>query len=115
MPFDTLANTAAANLREHISYEQNIVWPKLRLRLSDEEACRLGDELDRARQTRPPGPTGMSRRTRACSGRPARPWPCWTGRAMPSSGAWSDHTLMDYQTISMSDVFWAGGGLPACG
>jgi iron-sulfur cluster repair protein YtfE (RIC family) len=54
--FDTLTHTIAALLREHISYEQNIVWPKLRLRLSDGEASRLGDDLERAKRTAPTRP-----------------------------------------------------------
>jgi iron-sulfur cluster repair protein YtfE (RIC family) len=54
--FDTLADTVAANLREHISYEQNIVWPKLRLRLSDAEARRLGAEIEQAKRFTPTRP-----------------------------------------------------------
>jgi hypothetical protein len=54
--FDTLTHTVAAMLREHISYEQNIVWPKLRLRLSAEDALRLGDALERAKRTAPTRP-----------------------------------------------------------
>lgn len=54
--FDTLANTVAAGLREHISYEQNIVWPKLRLRLSQEEAHRLGAEIEQAERRAPTRP-----------------------------------------------------------
>lgn len=54
--FDTLVNTVAAGLREHISYEQNIVWPKLRLRLSQSEALGLGAEIERARRRAPTRP-----------------------------------------------------------
>ena len=54
--FDTLVNTVAAELREHISYEQNIVWPKLRLRLSQPEALGLGAEIERARRRAPNRP-----------------------------------------------------------
>jgi hypothetical protein len=54
--FDTLCHTVAAELREHISYEQNIVWPKLRLRLSDEEAGRLGAQIEHAKRRAPTRP-----------------------------------------------------------
>jgi iron-sulfur cluster repair protein YtfE (RIC family) len=54
--FDTLTNTVAAGLREHISYEQNIVWPKLRLALSDSEARQLGAEIERAKRRAPTRP-----------------------------------------------------------
>jgi iron-sulfur cluster repair protein YtfE (RIC family) len=54
--FDTLANAVAASLREHISYEQNIVWPKLRLRLTGEEARRLGAEIEQAKRRAPTRP-----------------------------------------------------------
>ena len=54
--FDTLAHTVAGMLREHISYEQNIVWPKLRLRLSTEEAARLGEDIERTERKAPTRP-----------------------------------------------------------
>jgi iron-sulfur cluster repair protein YtfE (RIC family) len=54
--FDTLVHTVAAQLREHISYEQNIVWPKLRLRLTDEEARQLGTAIERAERRAPSRP-----------------------------------------------------------
>lgn len=54
--FDDLANTVAAHLREHLSYEQNIVWPKLRLTLSREEASRLGAEAEQAERRAPTRP-----------------------------------------------------------
>lgn len=54
--FDTLVNTVAAELREHISYEQNIVWPRLRLRLSDEEARQLGAEVQEGKRRAPTRP-----------------------------------------------------------
>lgn len=54
--FITLANSVAALLREHISYEQNIVWPRLRLRLSQEEARRLGAEIQQAKRLAPTRP-----------------------------------------------------------
>jgi hypothetical protein len=54
--FDTLTHSVAAMLREHVSYEQNIVWPRLRLRLSAEEASRLGAEAERAKRQAPTRP-----------------------------------------------------------
>jgi hypothetical protein len=54
--FDTLTHSVAALLREHISYEQNIVWPRLRLRLSAEEARQLGARAERARRQAPTRP-----------------------------------------------------------
>jgi iron-sulfur cluster repair protein YtfE (RIC family) len=54
--FGALTHTVAAELREHISYEQNIVWPRLRLRLTDEEARRLGAEIERAERLAPTRP-----------------------------------------------------------
>ncbi len=54
--FDTLTHSVAAMLREHISYEQNIVWPRLRLKLSQEEARRLGAEIAQAKRRAPARP-----------------------------------------------------------
>jgi hypothetical protein len=54
--FDTLTHSVAAMLREHISYEQNIVWPRLRLKLSHEEARQLGAEIERAERRAPGRP-----------------------------------------------------------
>ena len=54
--FDNLANTVASILRQHIGYEENIVWPKLRLALSEEEAGRLGAEMELAKRTAPTRP-----------------------------------------------------------
>lgn len=54
--FDTLTHSVAAMLREHISYEQNIVWPRLRLRLSQEEARQLGTHIAQAKRRAPTRP-----------------------------------------------------------
>ncbi len=54
--FDTLTHSMAAMLREHISYEQNIVWPRLRLKLSEEEASQLGAEITQAKRRAPTRP-----------------------------------------------------------
>lgn len=54
--FDTLTHSVAAMLREHISYEQNIVWPRLRLRLNAEEARQLGTAIEQAKRSAPTRP-----------------------------------------------------------
>ncbi len=54
--FDTLTHSVAALLREHISYEQNIVWPRLRLRLNQGEARQLGSRIERAKRLAPTRP-----------------------------------------------------------
>ncbi|HWG01997.1 MAG TPA: hemerythrin domain-containing protein [Trebonia sp.] len=54
--FDTLTHRVAAMLREHISYEQNIVWPRLRLKLSQEEVARLGAQIAAAKRRAPTRP-----------------------------------------------------------
>ena len=54
--FDTLTHSVAAMLRGHISYEQNIVWPRLRLKLSQEEASRLGVQIADAKRRAPTRP-----------------------------------------------------------
>ncbi len=42
--------------REHISYEENSVWPALRSTLSAEQAAQLGDKIARAKKTAPTRP-----------------------------------------------------------
>jgi iron-sulfur cluster repair protein YtfE (RIC family) len=54
--FDTLTQRVAAALREHIPYEENIAWPKLRLKLSETEAQELGARAERARRRAPTRP-----------------------------------------------------------
>jgi iron-sulfur cluster repair protein YtfE (RIC family) len=54
--FGSLTHTVAAHLREHITYEQNVVWPKLQLRLSDSESAELGDKLERVERRAPARP-----------------------------------------------------------
>lgn len=54
--FETLTHTVASQLREHITYEQNVVWPKLQLKLSGEERAELGTRLARAKRLAPPRP-----------------------------------------------------------
>jgi iron-sulfur cluster repair protein YtfE (RIC family) len=54
--FDDLANTIASHLRKHITYEENIVWPKLRRKLTGDEANRLGAEARQAERLAPTRP-----------------------------------------------------------
>lgn len=54
--FDTLAHTVAAHLREHITYEQNVVWPKLELKLTRQEREELGGKFERAERLAPVRP-----------------------------------------------------------
>jgi hemerythrin-like domain-containing protein len=54
--FDTLTHSVAGHLREHVTYEQNVVWPKLQLRLTSEESAGLGERLERARRWAPTRP-----------------------------------------------------------
>jgi hypothetical protein len=54
--FDTLTHSVAGHLREHITYEQNIVWPRLRLKLSEAEARELGTRIRQAKRRAPSRP-----------------------------------------------------------
>jgi hemerythrin-like domain-containing protein len=54
--FATLTHTVASHLREHITYEQNVVWPRLQLRLSAGERGDLGGRLERAERLAPTRP-----------------------------------------------------------
>jgi hemerythrin superfamily protein len=54
--FETLTHSVAAHLREHITYEQNVVWPKLRLRLGQEECGQLGERLEQVERRAPSRP-----------------------------------------------------------
>jgi hypothetical protein len=54
--FDSLIHTVASHLREHITYEQNVIWPKLQLRLSGTESAELGAKLERVERTAPVRP-----------------------------------------------------------
>lgn len=54
--FDSLVHTVAAHLREHITYEQNVVWPKLRLRLDGAERRALGEKLEQLERRSPTRP-----------------------------------------------------------
>jgi hemerythrin-like domain-containing protein len=54
--FGTLTHSVAGHLREHITYEQNVIWPKLQLRLTSEESAALGEQLERARRWAPTRP-----------------------------------------------------------
>jgi len=54
--FSSLTHTVAAHLREHITYEQNVVWPKLQFCLSETECAELGEKFARAQRLAPARP-----------------------------------------------------------
>jgi Hemerythrin HHE cation binding domain len=54
--FGSLTHTVAARLREHITYEQNVVWPKLQLCLSKAERAELGQRFARTQRWAPVRP-----------------------------------------------------------
>lgn len=53
---DRLIHGFAAAAREHIAYEQDEVWPRLRRVLSAKEAEELGSQLEEAKETAPTRP-----------------------------------------------------------
>lgn len=54
--FSTLIRDALSKMRDHIAYEENVVWPKLRLALSPEELDVLGSKVRHARALAPTRP-----------------------------------------------------------
>lgn len=54
--FSQCANTAASQFRDHMSYEQNQIWPRLEDHASPEELDRLADAYLRARESGPTRP-----------------------------------------------------------
>lgn len=54
--FAALTHRVAAHLREHITYEQHVVWPKLELKLAREERDELGAKLERIERVAPVRP-----------------------------------------------------------
>jgi hemerythrin-like domain-containing protein len=54
--FETLLTGFITAGREHISYEENTVWPPLRRAISEEEAAELGDKIQEAKKTAPTRP-----------------------------------------------------------
>ena len=54
--FSSLTHAVAAHLREHITYEQNVVWPKLQLCLTETECAELGERFARAQRLAPARP-----------------------------------------------------------
>ncbi len=54
--FESLLSEFITAGREHISYEENSVWPLLRRAISAEEAAELGDKLQEAKKTAPTRP-----------------------------------------------------------
>jgi hemerythrin superfamily protein len=54
--FASVISLIASAVRDHITFEESQVWPKLRLGLPDDEARRAGEALDRARAAAPTRP-----------------------------------------------------------
>lgn len=54
--FMTLVFTTASHIRDHLTYEESQVWPKLQLALDSEELERLGTQLHQAKRTAPTRP-----------------------------------------------------------
>lgn len=54
--FTSATHDVMSKIREHISFEENQVWPKLRLALSDEEVRALGEQMEAARPRAPTRP-----------------------------------------------------------
>jgi hemerythrin superfamily protein len=54
--FETMVRQIISDGREHISYEETQVWPKLREALSAEEAEQLGEKMAQAKKTAPTRP-----------------------------------------------------------
>jgi hemerythrin-like domain-containing protein len=54
--FEQLIDQVIRDGREHIEYEQNSVWPKVREALSQEELDELGDKMAKAKQAAPTRP-----------------------------------------------------------
>ncbi|HZU79184.1 MAG TPA: hemerythrin domain-containing protein [Acidimicrobiales bacterium] len=54
--FGTLVFQVISNIRQHVTYEELQVWPRLRLRLTDAEGDELGSEISGARPLAPTRP-----------------------------------------------------------
>ena len=54
--FTTMVFTAASRIRNHVTYEEGQLWPKLQLALDAHELDRLGTELAKAKRTAPTRP-----------------------------------------------------------
>ncbi|HEX4093057.1 MAG TPA: hemerythrin domain-containing protein [Trebonia sp.] len=54
--FEALLIEFTRAAREHIDYEENVVWPRLRAALTAEQAEDLGRQLEAAHQAAPTGP-----------------------------------------------------------
>lgn len=54
--FEQLIGQFIKDGREHISFEENQVWPGLRTVLSEQEARELGEKLEQAKKTAPTRP-----------------------------------------------------------
>jgi hemerythrin-like domain-containing protein len=58
--FERLLDAAVQDIRAHITYEQNTVWPKVKATLSEERLTQLGERMARARSTVPANLAGRS-------------------------------------------------------
>lgn len=54
--FDTLVFTVASTIRDHMTYEESQIWPKLQLACAGDELDRVGDAMDGARASAPTRP-----------------------------------------------------------
>ena len=54
--FETLIRTFIGAGRDHIAFEETLVWPGLRSALTSTEADELGDKLEQAKKTAPTRP-----------------------------------------------------------
>jgi hypothetical protein len=54
--FESLLGEFIAAARDHITYEEDQVWPKLRASLSEAEASELGGQIEQAKKTAPTRP-----------------------------------------------------------
>lgn len=54
--FTTMVFSAASRIRNHVTYEEGQLWPKLQLALDPDELDRLGTQLEKAKRTAPTRP-----------------------------------------------------------
>lgn len=54
--FMTMVFTLASHIRDHVTYEEGQMWPKLQLALAPDELDRLGTQLEKAKRTAPTRP-----------------------------------------------------------
>jgi len=54
--FDLLLRQLASICRAHLEFEEDLVWPGVRLALSEQELVELGEQLEHARRLAPTRP-----------------------------------------------------------